>query len=180
MDSIEAVLAFWFIDTEPGLWWAKDPDFDRLVEQHFGNLLARAVRGECATWRHTPRGRLAEIIALDQFSRNIHRNSPRAYAQDFLALNCAREAVRKGADRYLPSPKKAFLYMPFMHSEDNRVHVEAVKLFSAPGLESSLKSELKHKKIIDRFGRYPHRNAILERVSTPEEIAFLAQSNSYF
>ena len=178
MDHSEAVLTFWFSDIDPQKWWVKDPQFDRLVSQHFGEVLLRAARGECAEWRGSARGRLAEIIVLDQFSRNIYRDTPQAFAQDGLALTCAQEAVRLGMDRQLPLSKRAFMYMPYMHSEDKRIHETAVKLFSVPGLESSLQFEIRHKAIVDRFGRYPHRNAILGRESTHEEALFLKQPGS--
>lgn len=180
MDNSEAVLTFWFSDIDPQKWWAKDPHFDQLVERHFGELLRRAARGECADWRKSARGRLAEIIVLDQFSRNIHRDTPQAFAQDPLALTCAQEAIRRGDDTKLPLSKRAFMYMPFMHSEDKKIHEQAVRLFQVAGLENSLNFELRHKAIIDRFGRYPHRNAILGRESTVDEIQFLRQPGSSF
>ncbi len=117
---------------------------------------------------------------LDQFSRNIHRGSAEAFACDALALALAQSAVALGADLDLPVERRTFLYMPYMHSESPRIHQDAARLFSAPGLEDSLRSELQHKAIINRFGRFPHRNAVLGRVSTPEEVAFLASRGSRF
>lgn len=180
MEHYESVLTFWFSDIEPQMWWQHSADFDALIARHFSDLLARAAQGECAPWRENARGRLAEIIVLDQFSRHIYRDSPQAYAQDALALQCAQEAVRIGADRLLPVPKRAFMYMPYMHSEDRRVHDLAIKLFSVPGMEHSLSFERKHKSIIDRFGRYPHRNAVLGRENAFEEIKFLQQTHTQF
>ena len=124
--------------------------------------------------------RLAEIIILDQFSRNIHRGTPDAFAADPLALALAQEAVSSGADQALPVSRRAFLYMPFMHSESQAIHELAVRLFSASGLAENLKAELRHQAIITRFGRYPHRNSILGRISTPEEEAFLEEPGSSF
>ncbi len=138
------------------------------------------MRCELSAWRDTPHGRLAEIIVLDQFSRNIHRDTPLAFAADPLALALAQEAVRVDAQRDLPLQQKSFLYMPFMHSESPLIHEQAVVLFGEPGLENSLEFELRHKAIIDRFGRYPHRNAVMGRASTPEEIVFLKAPNSSF
>jgi len=146
----------------------------------FKDIHHAAVRCELSAWRDTPGGRLAEIIVLDQFSRNIHRDTPLAFAADPLALALAQEAVRVEARRDLPLQQKSFLYMPFMHSESPLIHEQAVALFSEPGLENSLEFELRHKAIIDRFGRYPHRNAVLGRTSTPEEIAFLESPGSSF
>ena len=180
MDHSETVLTFWFSDIDPQKWWTKDAQFDQLVTSHFGEILLRAARGECAHWRASARGRLAEIIVLDQFSPNVYRNTPQAFAQDGLALSCAQEAVRLGVDQQLPLSKRAFMYMPYMHSEDQRVHEQAIELFDVPGMESSLQFELRHKAIVDRFGRYPHRNEILGRASTLEEMMFLKQPGSSF
>jgi uncharacterized protein (DUF924 family) len=155
-------------------------DFDRLIATRFKEVHDSAVRCELSSWRDTLEGRLAEIIVLDQFSRNIHRDSPLAFAADPLALALAQEAVRVDARRDLTLQQRSFLYMPFMHSESPLIHQQAVTLFSEPGLENNLEFELRHKAIIDRFGRYPHRNAVLGRVSTPEEIAFLEEPGSSF
>jgi len=126
------------------------------------------------------RGRLAEILLLDQIPRNIFRDTPRAFACDGMALALAQEAVRAGADAALPARERAFLYLPYMHSESAAVHVEALRLYAAPGLEFNLDFERRHAAIIQRFGRYPHRNAILGRPSTPEELAFLGEPGSSF
>ena len=117
---------------------------------------------------------------LDQFSRNLFRDQPGAFAQDAMALVLAQEALGTGADRLLTPPRRAFLYMPFMHSESRRIQEESVRLFGASGLDSNLRFAHAHKAIIDRFGRYPHRNAILGRPSTAEEIAFLQTPGSAF
>lgn len=176
----ETVLAFWFEEVAPQQWWARSDEFDRLVSLRFAGLHAAAARCELFPWRETPQGRLAEIIVLDQFSRNIHRDDPRAFACDGIALALAQTAVASGADRELEAQRRTFLYMPYMHSESPAIHEVAVGLFSPPGLEENLKFELAHKAIIDRFGRYPHRNAVLGRLSTPEEIEFLKTPGSSF
>jgi len=175
-----SVIDFWFIETTPQQWFTKDLDFDRLIQSRFQDLHASATRGELSDWRDAPQGRLAEIIVLDQFSRNIYRDTPLAFAYDSLALILAQEAIRTGAPLHLEARHKAFLYMPFMHSESSRIHEQAVTLFGEPGLERNLDFELKHKAIIDQFGRYPHRNAFLGRDSTPEELAFLKTPGSSF
>ncbi len=123
---------------------------------------------------------MAEIIVLDQFSRNLFRDHPASFAQDPLALSLAQEAVRLGLDQQLAPDQRCFMYMPFMHSESKIIHAQALQLFEALGNPINLGFELKHKTIIDRFGRYPHRNQILERESTPEEVEFLTQPNSSF
>jgi uncharacterized protein (DUF924 family) len=176
----EQVLAFWFEQTSPQQWWAVDPEFDALVRERFGDLLLRAGQGELYGWRARPRGRLAEVIVLDQFPRNIHRGTAQAFALDPMALVLAQEAVAGGHDHGLQPIERSFLLLPYMHSESALVHVEAERLYRANGLADNYQFELKHKAIIDRFGRYPHRNAILGRESTVEELAFLAQPGSSF
>ena len=146
----------------------------------FGRLHEAAARCELHAWRETPQGRLAEIIVLDQFSRNIYRDQPQAFACDALALALAQTAVSAGADGALEIRQRAFMYMPYMHSESPLFHTAAVALFSQSGMDSSLASEHRHKAIVDRFGRYPHRNAILGRVSTAQELEFLATPGSSF
>ena len=175
-----AVLQFWFDETTPKQWFAVDAGFDALVTERFGGLLQAAAHCELADWRGSARGRLAEIIVLDQFSRNIHRGTPLAFACDPMALALAQEAVRAGADRALPVERRAFLYMPYMHSESARIHQDAERLFRTQAPQANHQAELQHKAIIDRFGRYPHRNAILGRTSSAEELAFLQQPGSSF
>lgn len=176
----EEVIRFWFEEVRPSKWWAHDVRFDCDIVMRFGSTHSAATRCELYSWREQPSGRLAEIIVLDQFSRNIFRNDPRSFAFDPLALCLAQEAVRLGSDQALPVNHRAFVYMPFMHSESALIHEWALKLFSALGLEPSLESERRHKSIIDRFGRYPQRNRILGRISTPEELDFLACESSSF
>lgn len=178
--SSDEVIAFWFDELTPSDWWTKSPEFDRHIRDRFGALHAAASAGELWRWRGAPIGRLAEIIVLDQFSRNMFRDAPGAFAQDAMALTLAQEAVACGADASLATPQRCFLYMPYMHSESVLVHEEALRLYDQPGLEKNLDFERRHKAIIDRFGRYPHRNAILGRSSTAEEIEFLAQPGSSF
>ncbi len=174
------ILRFWFEDTEPASWWSARPEFDALVRQRFSGLLEAAARGECFGWRGDAQGRLAEIIVLDQFSRNIHRGTPAAFAQDPMALALAQEAVAQGCHHALDPVRRGFLFLPFMHSESRLIHETAEALYRAFGAANNLDFELRHKAIIDRFGRYPHRNEILGRASTDEEIAFLRQPGSRF
>ena len=177
---IRHVLSFWFEHHGPDQWWAKDPAFDEAIRTAFGVLHARAACGELYDWRVGPEGRLAEIIVLDQFSRNLYRDDPRAFACDGMALALAQEAVRIGADQAVPLEQRSFFYMPYEHSESPRIHALAVPLFESLGDPKSLDYELRHKAIIDRFGRYPHRNKTLSRTSTAEEIAFLETPGSSF
>ncbi|MDP3131503.1 MAG: DUF924 family protein [Hydrogenophaga sp.] len=174
------ILRFWFTELTPKQHFAKDAALDEDIRARFGATLEAAARCELFAWRATAEGRLAEIIVLDQFSRNVYRNTPRAFAQDALALALAQELVASSADRNLTVDQRRFAYMPYMHSESALIHEQAVALFSQPGLEDNLRFEHAHKAIIDRFGRYPHRNAILGRSSTAEELAFLSGPGSSF
>ena len=174
------VLRFWFEETTPDKWWQKDDDFDAEIKRRFINLHNQAKVGELFTWRDSAEGSLAEIIILDQFSRNIYRDTPEAFGCDSLALVLAQTAITKRFDEKLPEVQRSFIYLPFMHSESQLIHEQAVKLYTALGNENNLDFELQHKRIIDRFGRYPHRNEILGRKSTPEEVQFLTEPNSSF
>ncbi|MDH3974136.1 MAG: DUF924 domain-containing protein [Deltaproteobacteria bacterium] len=178
--DFQLVIDFWFHEIAPASRWKKDPSFDALIRKRFLSFHTAAAGGELFHWREEPEGRLAEIIILDQFSRNIFRGKPASFLYDSMSLILAQEALAAGIDSALPPDKKAFIYMPFMHSESALIHEIALKLFSQPGLESNLDWEIKHKAVIDRFGRYPHRNEILGRKSTTEELAFLAQRGSSF
>lgn len=173
-------LHFWFQELAPKQHFVKDPALDETIRTRFGDTLEAAARCELFAWRATPEGRLAEIIVLDQFSRNVYRDTPRAFAQDALALVLAQELVASGQDRNLPEVQRVFAYMPYMHSESALVHTQAVDLFTQLGIENNLSFELRHKAIIDRFGRYPHRNAILGRSSSADELAFLQEPGSSF
>jgi uncharacterized protein (DUF924 family) len=178
--TAQDILRFWFEELDNKKRFAKDAALDALMRERFEATLLAAARGELRQWREAAFGRLAEIIVLDQFSRNIWRDTPRAFAQDALALSLAQELVQSAQDQLLPENQRAFAYMPYMHSESLQVHEEAVAVFSQPGLEGTLAYELKHKAIIERFGRFPHRNAILGRASTAEELEFLKQPGSGF
>ncbi|QLG88923.1 DUF924 domain-containing protein [Chitinibacter bivalviorum] len=180
MPAYETVLNFWFEEIEPAKWWVKDPQFDQLIVERFAQTHASAIRCELFEWRESAHGRLAEIIVLDQFSRNMFRDTAESFAYDALALALAQEAISAGAGDLLSPVERSFLYLPFMHSESLLIHEIAVGLYLENGIESNLNFELKHKAIIEQFNRYPHRNAILGRSSTPEELAFLQQPGSGF
>lgn len=175
-----AILDFWFNEIEPSKWWVKDLVFDQMISERFSEVHQAANRCELFEWRQTAQGRLAEIIVLDQFSRNIYRDLPQSFASDQLALILAQEAVQCGADKALNPQQKNMLYMPYMHSETLLIHDQAVSLFSNNNLPDTLAFEMKHRDIIQKFGRYPHRNKILGRVSTEAETAFLKQPGSSF
>ena len=178
--NYQTINDFWFQELKPEQWFAKDPELDHSIAARFETVHDAAGKGELFPWRETAEGRLAEIIVLDQFSRNIYRDMPLAFAFDSISLVLAQEAIRFGAHLELSAQRRTFLYMPFMHSESPLIHHRAVELFSEPGLEKNLVFELRHKAIIDRFGRYPHRNAILGRLSSAEELAFLNTPGSSF
>jgi uncharacterized protein (DUF924 family) len=178
--SATEVIKFWFEDIEPKQRFTKDLTFDELIRSKFSVVHEKAANGLLYKWRDHPLDALAEVIVLDQFSRNMFRDTPKAFAYDTLALVLAQEAVRRKLDKELEPNQKGFLYMPFMHSESKEIHELALFLFDQPGLEDTYNFELKHKIIIDRFGRYPHRNELLNRESTPEEVEFLKQPGSGF
>lgn len=180
MQIAEDVIRFWFEDIDPAQWWSKDPSFDARLRERFGELHRQVARCEKYHWRAAPRSLLAEVIVLDQFSRNIYRDRPESFAWDGQALVLAQEAVRSGMDLHLTPVERSFLYLPYMHSESLAIHELAVELYRRNGIEENLQFELRHKDIIERFGRYPHRNAILGRESTPEERAFLQEPGSSF
>lgn len=174
------ILNFWFEEIDRAQWWKKDDKFDQYIRSRFSDIHAQAVRCELFAWRDTARGRLAEIIVLDQFSRNMFRGSPKAFAQDAMALTLAQEAISRKMDLQLSDIEKGFMYIPYMHSESLVIHETAEKIYRRYGIKSNLDYELKHKRILERFGRFPHRNKILGRMSTPEEIAFLKEPGSSF
>jgi uncharacterized protein (DUF924 family) len=171
---------FWFKEISPAQHWKVDPAFDQLIRERFSAVHEQTSRCEFFEWRREPIGRLAEIIVLDQFSRNMYRGTATAFANDPLALALAQEAVAAGADHALTPEERVFMYMPYMHSESKTIHEVAVRLFEANGIQNNIEYERRHKAVIDRFGRYPHRNAILGRTSTEAELGFLKLPGSSF
>ncbi len=174
------ILDFCFNEAGSQKFFEKDLEFDRLLTERFTTVLEKAAMAEFYTWRTSPQGRLAEIIILDQFSRNIYRDTPTAFSQDPMALTLAQEAVAAGLLEKLNFEERRFLLMPYMHSESKLIHHEAEKLFKQYTNDEVYGFEIRHKVIIDRFGRYPHRNETLGRVSTPEELVFLKEPGSSF
>lgn len=174
------ILDFWFHELTPDQHWQKSDELDLTIKTRFGDWQQKAARGELFDWRKNPDGALAEVILLDQFSRNVFRDTAQAFAYDSVALVLAQVAVEKGLHLKMSIEHRCFLFMPYMHSESVDIHDIAVELITEFGDANTLDFELQHKAIIDRFGRYPHRNHILGRPSTEEEIAFLKQPNSGF
>lgn len=178
--TAQDVLNFWFEEITTRQWFTVDTDLDTLIHERFATTHRQAASGELYSWRATAAGRLAEIIVLDQFSRNMFRGTAQAFAYDPLALVLAQEAVSIQALGSLQPREQPFLLMPYMHSESAIIHTQALELFQALGMEGNLDYERRHKAIIDRFGRYPHRNEILGRSSSAEEQAFLQEPGSSF
>ncbi|MEM7179634.1 MAG: DUF924 family protein [Spirochaetota bacterium] len=176
----QKVITFWFEECKEEQHFQKDAAFDKLIQERFVSSHQIVTSGESYEWRSSIQGRLAEVLVLDQFSRNIFRDTAKAFLYDPLALVLAQEALLQEDLSKLSIKEKSFLYMPFMHSESLKIHAIAEKLFAEKGMEKMLKYEIMHKEIIERFGRYPHRNQFLGRTSTEEELEFLNGPNSSF
>ena len=181
------VLDFWFGSSRGksrAEWFRKDERFDEEIRRRFGELHAAAARRELDPWRDARESMLALIVVLDQFSRNLYRNDARAFAQDPHARECARQAVARGDDGASLPVERQFFYLPFEHSEDREDQALAVSLMSQleeyPETRGLTQWATKHKVIVDRFGRFPHRNAVLGRASTAGEIEFLKTPGSGF
>ena len=188
----QAVLDFWFGTPDDPLhrsprerWFKKDAAFDAECGRRFGPLIEQGLAGALAPWAASPPGALAQIVVLDQFTRNVFRGSARAFAGDPLALATAQALVAAGGDRQLSGVQRQFVYLPFEHAEDIAMQREALRLFAQlerdePALAGLLQWAQRHHDIVERFGRFPHRNAALGRTSTAEELAFLQQPGSSF
>lgn len=197
--SPDDILEFWFgthagdtatTQAQKKLWWAKDAVVDAGIRERYGALVAAATAGAHREWAREPRGRLALILLFDQFPRNIYRDTPQAFAHDALALRLALDGIATGADRQLRAIERVFLYLPLEHAESVAMQQRSVALFTAlaasvpegdrPVFAGYLDHALRHRDVVRRFGRFPHRNHILGRTSTPEEIEFLKQPGSSF
>ncbi len=174
-EIIDDILHFWFAELSPKNWFRRDADVDAAIKRRFGGVYEELKDGVPADWLDRPEGYLAAVIVLDQFPRNMFRDSARAFARDEAALALAKRAIAQGLDDELTPKERSFLYMPFQHSEDAGDQARWVGLFTALGNPSNLDFALRHQAVIDRFGRFPHRNKVLGRPSTAEEEAFLAK-----
>ena len=173
MHSAQDVIDFWFVEHDKDDWFGGKPEFDAALAERFAQTHAAVARGEAWQWRSTAEGRLAEIIVLDQFSRQLHRGAPDAFAQDKMALVLSQEAIAAGADQTMDTDHRMFLYMPFMHAESLVIQSEGVKLFNQ--FDQDLQKFMTgHHDTIARFGRFPFRNKALGRTSTDEERAYMA------
>lgn len=191
MADFHDVLEFWFGPSGSagygrvrGVWFRKDPDFDAQIRTDFLDLYERVAAGQCDAWGNEPESALALAVVLDQFPRNMFRGTPRSFASDGSALALARRAVARGFDRSLLPVQRWFIYLPFEHSENRADQDRSVELFESlrgdPDSTSPIDYAYRHREVISRFGRFPHRNAILGRASTAEEIEFLGQPGSSF
>lgn len=174
------ILDFWFAPQHKELWFVKNADFDGKIRAQFELVYQAAIASELDHWQDTPEGVLALVIVLDQFPRNLYRNSAKAYQTDAKALGVAQKALENKFDQKLTPEQRLFLYMPFMHSEELEHQETSVQLFKSMGDENAYQYAVLHRDIVARFNRFPHRNEVLGRLSTPEEVAFLKQPNSSF
>lgn len=175
----QAVLQFWFDEKHHRFWFNSSPEFDEKIK-HFQPLIDEVAKGHTQHWRQHILGRVAEIIVLDQFSRNLYRHTPQAFAYDPLALILAQEIINQTEFATLTLPYRQFALMPFMHSESAKIQQQSIELFRQLGNQTILAFALQHQEIINRFGRYPHRNAQLNRPSTLEETQFLAKAKGFW
>lgn len=199
MNHVHEIIDFWFGDGDPDdpqnlrmqLWFQGAPGLDEKIKTRFGALIEQAGLGALDSWKETARGRIAWTILLDQFTRNAYRGTPRMYVFDLLAMQSAREAVHSGQDKKLPWIQRAFLYLPYQHSEETHAQHESIALYEEMAqearnhpMESCLVGMLnyaeRHAHVVHKFGRFPHRNEILSRRSTEEEEKFLASAAAPF
>jgi uncharacterized protein (DUF924 family) len=180
MKSADDVLKFWFVDHGQADWFGAKPEFDALIANEFGETHAAVARGEGWRWRTTPRGRLAEIVVLDQFSRQLFRGRPEAFASDAMALTLAQEAVAGGHHNFLPLPERTFVLLPYQHAESAVIQAESIRLHIVIGVPEIMKYVEGHAQCVARFGRFPKRNAALGRTSTPEEAEYIATTEGMF
>jgi len=191
MASVDEILEFWFGNCAETAakarkaWFIKNSEFDQSIRTHFQDDYQKAAAGELDHWQQTAPGCVALILLLDQFPRNMFRSDPRAFATDLQSQAITQQAIARGLDQELPALQRWFLYIPFMHSENLAHQQQSVELFrqlkdAAPETASAFTYAVRHLEVIERFGRFPHRNQILNRTSTPEEVAFLKQPGSSF
>jgi len=174
MIEAKEIIDFWFEEIDQENWFASSDEFDKILHDKYFDLHAKVAAGEAHNWRKTPQGRLAEILILDQFSRQFFRDSPKAFASDNMALVLAQELVALGEDKQLDGQQRMFAYMPYMHSESLAIHEEAVRLYKDLGNKGTLEFEITHQDIIKQFGRFPKRNEALGRKSTKQELEYIA------
>ena len=180
MKTADDVLKFWFEDHGQEDWFGAKPEFDALIAAEFTETHAAVARGEAWRWRTTPMGRLAEIVVLDQFSRQLFRGGAEAFANDQMALTLAQEAVAGGHHNFVPMPQRMFMLLPYQHAESPVVQAESIRLHNVLGVPELMKFAEGHAQCIARFGRFPKRNAALGRTNTPEEDEYIASTEGMF
>ncbi|MGB5063220.1 MAG: DUF924 family protein [Candidatus Competibacter sp.] len=177
--SSAEIVAFWFAEAVKPLWFAATPEFDEALRERFLTTYRAAATGQLEDWERTPLGALALVIVLDQFPLNLFRGQPESFATEAAARSVANRAIAGGFDRALSPEQRSFLYLPFMHSEALADQERSAQLYQQAGLEESLRFARHHRDLIRRFSRFPHRNVILGRESSPEEIAYLASPEAF-
>lgn len=188
--TAQDILDFWFAEANAAHWFAASHTFDAQIREHFGTAMQAAASGQLDDWAATPSGWLALLILLDQFPRNVYRDDPRAWATDPAAQRTALSGLARGDDRQLPAIQRVFAYLPLEHAEDRALQQRSVALFEALQREAAVEQRQqfdnfldyarRHREVIDRFGRFPHRNAVLDRADTPEEATYLTQPGAGF
>ena len=178
--GIDEIVAFWFETLKPEDWYRKNPAIDAAIRERFGATYEALKTGVPPDWLAEPKEMLAAIIVLDQFPRNMFRDDARAFATDQAALALAKRAISEGTDMRLAPEQRAFIYLPFQHAETRDDQARSIELFTALGNPNNLDFALRHQAIIACFGRFPHRNSVLGRASTAEELAFLQEPGSSF
>lgn len=173
------ILDFWFSEKVRPLWFNSTPEFDAELKKRFIDIYSAALDGKLSTWQESVEGCVALVIVLDQFPLNMFRGRPESFVGEAKARAITRAAVAKGFDRQIPAEQKAFLYLPLMHSENLEDQELSVRLYEAAGLKENLRFARHHRDIIQRFGRFPHRNRILGRSSTPAELEYLASKEAF-
>jgi uncharacterized protein (DUF924 family) len=177
-DWAAQVVHYWFDELQPEAWFRKDERVDAAIHERFGQLYEELAQLRPQQLK-SPLESIAAVIVLDQFPRNMFRGTPRAFATDALALSISQQAIAAGLDQQLTQQQRLFLYMPFQHSEDRAVQARSIELFTQLGLADNLDYAHRHKNIIDRFGRFPHRNSVLGRESTTDELQFVATHRGF-
>lgn len=173
------ILNFWFSEEVKPLWFNSTPEFDAHLKEKFGDVYQAALHGEFCDWQQSAEGCVALVVILDQFPLNMYRGLPESFDGEVKARSITKDAVNKGYDKQISNEQKAFLYMPLMHSENIADQDLSVKLFEAAGLQENLRFAMHHRDIVQRFGRFPHRNKILGRPSTQAELDYLASKDAF-
>lgn len=173
------ILDFWFAENIRPLWFNSTPEFDAELKERFVDVYSAALNEEFSAWQHSADGCIALVVILDQFPLNMFRGLPESFAGEVKAREIAKVAVNKGFDKAMPGEQKAFLYMPLMHSENLEDQELSMRLYEAAGLKENLRFARHHRDIVQRFGRFPHRNRILGRTSTPAELEYLASKEAF-